>query len=97
MYRKNEDRIGIFLDEELREDPDATLGMRDIFFMYRLWSEQRGERPLTQIAFDRKLRDRNIEITGSGSRAVVTGWMLPPSIVGANTMPDLGVLSRMVN
>ena len=96
MYRKNEDRIGIFLEEELRENPSATLGMRDIFFMYRLWSEQRGERPLTQIAFDRKLRDRNIEITGSGSRAVVTGWMLPPSIVGANTMPDLGMLSRMV-
>ena len=36
-----------------------------------MWSDERGERPMTQIAFQRKLTDRGLPIVGQGSRAEV--------------------------
>jgi phage/plasmid-associated DNA primase len=75
-YKKNEDRIGAFLEEGAREAPGENLNVGDLFRMYRLWSEARGERPLTQIGFTRKLADRGIEIIGTGSRAALRGYTM---------------------
>jgi P4 family phage/plasmid primase-like protien len=81
IYRKNEDRIGIFLSEETNAGEGTSTAMKSLFGVYRVWSEERGERPMTQIAFDRKLRDRNMAVNGTGSRAVVEGINLIPRVV----------------
>lgn len=73
VYRKNEDRIGIFLSEETLEAEGASVPVSSLYTVYRVWSEQRGERAMTQIAFHRKLVDRNLEVEGLGNRAVVHG------------------------
>ena len=81
MYRKNEDRIGIFLNEETREAADTKLPVKALYAVYRMWSDERGERPMTQIAFERKIRDRGIEVIGVGARADITNRMLVPRAV----------------
>lgn len=97
IYQKTEDRIGIFLEEETRVNPDATVGMRDLFALYRIWSEQRGEKPLTQIAFDRKLRDRNMQLEGSGSRVIIKGIMMPPRIIQNESIPGIGAAAARLS
>ena len=71
FYRKSEDRIGMFLNEETVEEEAASIEMRQLYNIYRTWSEERGERALTQIAFVRKLRDRGMSMSGEGSRIIV--------------------------
>lgn len=97
IYQKTEDRIGIFLEEETKVNPDASIGMRDLYTLYRIWSEQRGEKPLTQIGFDRKLRDRNMQLEGTGSRVVVKGIMMPPRIIQNETIPGIGAAAARIN
>lgn len=80
MYRKNEDRIGLFLSEETISTPGINANIKQIYATYRQWSDSRGERALSQIAFQRKLSDRGIEMEGSGSRAVVVGVSLVPTV-----------------
>ena len=94
IYRKNEDRIGLFLSEETNENPDHSIAVKDLYGTYRIWSEERGERPMTQVAFDRKLRDRNLPVIGSGSRAIVTGRSQVPRIVPTGEV-DWGAASRL--
>lgn len=74
MYRKNEDRIGIFLSEETEQIDGAKTTIKTVFSVYRVWSEDRGERPMTQIAFTRKLHERGINIDGTGSSAMINGF-----------------------
>ncbi len=74
MYRKNEDRIGSFLAEEIHEVAGATLLVNDLFQTYRMWSESRGERSMTQIAFHRKLVDRGMPIIGEGNKAYLQNY-----------------------
>jgi P4 family phage/plasmid primase-like protien len=81
IYRKNEDRIGIFLSEETKESDGARLPVKALYAVYRIWSEERGERPMTQIAFQRKISDRGHEVVGLGSRAEITGRVLLPRAV----------------
>jgi P4 family phage/plasmid primase-like protien len=81
MYRKNEDRIALFLDEETVKAEGTSITVKALFMDYRRWSEDRGERPMTQIGFDRKLRERNMRVEGSGARAVVHGMYKTPAPV----------------
>lgn len=69
FYRNSEDRIGMFLNEETTEVDGAFIGISELYNVYGTWSEQRGERKMSQIAFLRKLRDRGIPTDGEGSRA----------------------------
>lgn len=93
IYRKNEDRIGIFLEEETNESEGASVPIKTLFTLYRIWSEERGEKPMTQIAFHRKLSDRNLEIVGLGSKAIVHGRSVAPRAVETNEV-DWSTLSR---
>jgi putative DNA primase/helicase len=93
IYRKNEDRIGLFLNEETNENAGSTLSVKTLYTVYRAWSEDRGERPLTQIAFHRKLMDRNLNIVGSGSQATVGGRSLIPRAVPSGEV-DWSVAAR---
>jgi phage/plasmid-associated DNA primase len=81
IYRKNEDRIGMFLNEETRESEGAILKVKELYQIYRAWSEDRGEKAMTQIAFQRKLSDRGLGIVGQGTNAEIQGRMLVPRAV----------------
>ena len=80
IYRKNEDRIGIFLSEECLSGPEEKTTIKSLFSVYRIWSDDRGERPMTQIAFTRKMSDRGAKIEGTGSRAVIHGYSTNASL-----------------
>ncbi len=73
FYRKSEDRIGMFLNEETTEVDGASIPISELYNIYRVWSEQRGERGMSQIGFLRKLRDRGIPMVGEGSRTIISG------------------------
>ena len=81
IYRKNEDRIGMFLNEETLEVAGAAVSIKDVYAVYRFWSEGRGEKALSQIGFHRKLADRGVEILGQGSRAEILGRVMAPRAV----------------
>ena len=78
IYRKNEDRIGIFLSEETNDNEGASIAFKSLYGVYRVWCEERGERPMAQGNLQRKLTDRSVQIEGTGSRAVVLGRSLVP-------------------
>ena len=93
IYRKNEDRIGLFLDEETRETEGASVLVKQLYSIYRMWSDERGERPMTQIAFQRKLTDRGLPIIGQGSRAEVKNRTQLPRVV-ENSEIDWNMATR---
>ena len=94
IYRKNEDRIGMFLNEEMKEAEGTSCLVKRIYNVYRVWSEERGERPMTQIAFHRKLTDRGLDIEGQGARAEVKGFTLNPRAVQTDSI-DWGYADRI--
>ncbi len=94
MYRKNEDRLALFIEEETLSFEDVNCSVKQLFVQYRVWSEDRGEKPMTQIAFDRKLRERNYKIEGSGAKAIVYGIQMAPRAVPIGGDADWGLLTR---
>jgi P4 family phage/plasmid primase-like protien len=93
MYRKNEDRFGIFINEETKEMDGGTIPVKHLYSIYRAWSEERGERPMTQIAFQRKIAERGFETVGLGSRADIHGRSLIPRAVQSGEV-DWNVAAR---
>ena len=96
VYRKNEDRIGLFLDEETRETEDASVAVSSLYSVYRMWSGERGERPMTQIAFQRKLQDRGLDVVGQGAKATINNRVLKPRAVPTSEV-DWGNTLRAAN
>ena len=97
VYKKNEDRIGAFLEEEARPEEKGSLIISSLYSTYKNWSTARNERPLTQIAFQRKLADRGIEIIGNGSRATMKGYVLMPREVPQAPVVDFSEHARYAN
>ena len=97
IYRRNEDRIGSFLEEETLASPSSDMKMNDLYRRYKGWSDSRGEKGLSQIAFHRKLADRGLEVLGSGNRAILTGIMLAPHEVTQSSQPDFASAARFAN
>lgn len=93
IYRKNEDRIGIFFSEEANQIEGASVPVKSLYALYRMWSEERGEKPMTQIAFTRKLADRNMDVVGIGAKAVLNGYALAPRAVPSAEV-DWGLAAR---
>jgi putative DNA primase/helicase len=83
VYRKNEDRIGLFFEEETKRSEGASVTIGELYNVYRKWSDVRGERPMTQIAFQRKLSDRAMKIIGQGSKAELHDHSLLPRLVSS--------------
>jgi len=97
VYRRNEDRLGLFLEDETSETgPTSSEHLKTIYSVYKTWSEDRGERPMTQIAFQRKISDRGIQVSGSGGNAQVLGRTLKqqPKPV-SHSSGDWGFVNRM--
>ena len=93
IYRKNEDRIGLFLNEETRQGEGASIPIKNLYAIYRTWCEDRGEKPMTQTAFQKKLAERSVELEGVGSRAMVKGYSLMPRSVPSESGTDWAALS----
>ena len=93
IYRKTEDRIGIFLDEETIENEGATTPIKSLYSIYRIWAEERGEKPMSQTAFQRKMHERNVDIVGMGSQAIINGRSLKPRTVVTGEI-DWGAATR---
>jgi P4 family phage/plasmid primase-like protien len=94
IYRKNEDRIGMFLEEETNEVPGAATPIKPLFKVYEDWAKDRGERAMSQIAFQRKLTDRGIKITGQGGRAEVADRVISPRTPTSENI-DWDLVNRM--
>ena len=95
IYRKNEDRLGIFLNEETKEVEGSSLLVKSLYQVYRLWSEDRGEKPMTQIAFQRKMADRGLEVIGQGAKAEIMGRILLPKAVPSAATVDWNMANRL--
>ena len=93
IYRKNEDRIGLFLEEETAESEGTSLGVKALYTIYKMWTEERGERSLSQTNFQRRLADRGIKIEGQGSRAMILGRIMVPRAVPSSEV-DWGTATR---
>jgi putative DNA primase/helicase len=93
-YRKNEDRIGAFLEEETANTEGVNAKLIHIYGLYKSWSDIRGERPLTQIAFQRKLMDRGIQVIGNGNRALLKNIDRAIQEVSSVDPVDFNLLAR---
>ena len=92
MYRKTEDRVGMFLEEETKQAEGTVSQMSSVYISYSIWSEKRGERPMTQIAFDKKLRERGYDVQGRGSEAIIINMSQVPKAVQSNEI-NWGVMA----
>jgi len=80
MYRKSEDRIGLFFEEKMEHDPEGSVRLADVNPIYRFWCQERGELPMAVGKLQRKLADRGYNIIGNGSSAVLYGYTMMKSI-----------------
>ena len=94
MYRKSEDRLGMFFDDDMQHIDGASVPIKSVYTIYRMWSESRGEKAVSQIRFIRMLRERNIEVTGESGGADILGYTLKPKTATATTDLDWTVLGR---
>jgi P4 family phage/plasmid primase-like protien len=89
IYQKNEDRIGLFFEEETKQAEGSSILVSELFGIYRRWSESRGERAMTQIAFHRKLSDRAaLKLVGQGAKAEIHGYSKLPKVVPEFSGPE---------
>jgi putative DNA primase/helicase len=94
MYRKSEDRLGMFLHSEAQETEGGSIPIKSIYGIYRLWSESRGEKAMSQIRLIRMLRDRGFEVTGEGGNDELLGYTLKSRSSIAEPEIDWSVLGR---
>ena len=93
VYRKHEDRIGLFIEEETIENVGASTSIKSLYSIYRIWAEERGEKPMSQTAFQRKMMERNADVEGHGAQAIINGRSLKPRQV-MNTEIDWQTANR---
>lgn len=90
-YRRNEDRIGLFISDTCIEAVGGSIMMEDLFRAYTSWVFARGERASGLTSFIRKMQDRGETIEGDGNSAVLLNRLLKgdaePSPVGIPGVP----------
>ena len=95
IYRQNEDRMGLFLSEETCEAPGTSVKVKSIYLIYRNWAQDRGEKPMTQTSFNRKLVDRGLTIEGAGASAKVLNYQLMEKSESEGSGIDWSVAERI--
>lgn len=60
-YRADEDLLGRFIEECCHVVKQAAIPATQLYGEYTKWSEQNGERPISQTAFGRALSERGFE------------------------------------
>ena len=96
IYRKEQDRIGLFLEEELAESEGTEIQVKKVYATYKMWAGERGEYPLSLGNFQRRLMDRGLNVIGQGSSAMLKGYHTKPRIVPDGVV-DYSSLSRAVD
>jgi phage/plasmid-associated DNA primase len=76
IYRKNEDRIGMFLAEETVQREGVGVFIKDLYSIYRTWAEDMGMMPLSQPNFAKKLAERGESVVGHGKTWEITNRSL---------------------
>lgn len=59
-YREEMDILGQWLDDECVIGPGKSIGAQALYDSYRAWAEKGGYRPMTHIAFAKKLETRGV-------------------------------------
>jgi putative DNA primase/helicase len=96
IYRKEQDRIGLFLDEEIAESEGSEIQVKKVYATYKMWAGERGEYPLSLGNFQRRLVDRGLNVVGHGSGAMLKGYHTKPRLVPDGAV-DYSSLSRAVD
>jgi putative DNA primase/helicase len=73
-YRSDSDVFGTFLDERCELGARLSVAAADLFVEYERWAEAGHLRPMSKIAFGRKLRERRFEKERRGKANVET-WL----------------------
>ncbi len=82
-YQVQEDRMGQFLDEETSVGSGRGVSVAALYEVYKMWAEERGERGMTRLPFEKALKEKGLSITGRGRHAEVDGVSLRPRTVGS--------------
>jgi len=93
IYRKEQDRIGLFIEEETIETDGNDMPVKKLYTIYKMWCGERGEYPLSQANFQRRLADRGMEIGGHGTNAILKNRFTRPRAV-PDSQVDYSLLSR---
>lgn len=76
LYKKGEDRIGLFISEELREESGIFIPFQTVYHKYRAWSMDQGDSYITMASFEKKFLDKGIKLEGTGTNAKLEGYTL---------------------
>ncbi len=57
-YRSGEDVLGHFIDDRCITHPNVSVEATQLYRVYKGWCDEAGEKPMTQTAFGRRLKDR---------------------------------------
>lgn len=95
IYRKEQDRIGLFIEEELAESEGNEIAVKKVYSTYKMWCGERGEYPLSQANFQRRLADRGLTISGHGTNAILKDFFTKPRSVPDGVI-DYSNLARTV-
>jgi putative DNA primase/helicase len=93
IYRKSEDRIGLFFEEQMDDVPSGSCLISQVHQTYRFWAEDRGERPLAMGKFENRLRDRGFNIVGNGSNAILYGYIVMRKTITSNQASSVSFLA----
>ena len=78
VYRSNEDRIGMFLEEETEMREGQAILIKDLYSVYRTWAEDMGMYPMSQPNFIKKLAERGEKISGNRKNAQLDDRFIVP-------------------
>ncbi|MFH0763466.1 MAG: phage/plasmid primase, P4 family [Candidatus Omnitrophota bacterium] len=74
-YRKDNNSVLLFIEEECRLDSDATTVKATLYSRYVEWCERNHNRPVAQRRFGRELKDRYRTITETRTPDRMRSWI----------------------
>lgn len=92
-YKKSEDRVGLFIDEELEEEKGVSIPLTSVFEKYKVWSINQGDRYMNMAAFEKKLTDKSLTFKGTGPKAQLQNYILKMQSPGSSSYSGSSVPS----
>jgi len=92
-YKKSEDRVGLFLEEELTEEEGVSIPLPSVFEKYKVWAANQGDRYMNMAAFEKKLTDKGLLFDGTGPRAQLKNYVLKMQSPGSSSSSSSSVPS----